>query len=173
MGFAQGCSLVLQFLASVLLARLLTPYQMGIFAVAAATVGGLSIVQAFGLQSLIVREERLTLEISATAFSVNLLISLGLSGAILLLALAGGVFLQDDGVRRVLFVLAAAPLFGIFGFLPSANLEREGRFKAISLVTTASGFAATLAITPRDVHCRANPATSDCDDDFPTPWIPA
>jgi O-antigen/teichoic acid export membrane protein len=60
MATAQASSFVLQFASSVVLARLLTPREMGVFAVALAIVGALSIIQAFGLQSMIVREPHLT-----------------------------------------------------------------------------------------------------------------
>jgi O-antigen/teichoic acid export membrane protein len=45
MATAQGSSFVLQFASSVVLARLLAPREMGVFAVAIAIVGALSIVQ--------------------------------------------------------------------------------------------------------------------------------
>ena len=54
---SQVLNLILQFCSSVILARFLSPYEMGIYAVAVAAVGVLSILQAFGLQSLIVREK--------------------------------------------------------------------------------------------------------------------
>jgi O-antigen/teichoic acid export membrane protein len=45
MALAQGCSLILQFAVSVVLARYLTPYETGIYAVALAMVGILAIMQ--------------------------------------------------------------------------------------------------------------------------------
>lgn len=144
MGFAQVTALALQFTSSVVLARLLTPYEMGIYAVSAATVGVLSVIQAFGLQALIVREEFLTDEITATAFTLNMVIAFVLSAAIASLSVAGGAFLHDAAVKRVLLVLSINPLFSIFDLLPTANLERRGRFRTMSLVTTASGIAGTV-----------------------------
>lgn len=146
MAFAQGCALALQFGSSVVLAHYLTPYQMGIYAVAASTVGVLSIIQAFGLQSLIVREVALTPEITATAFTINALLALALSAAIFAMSFVGGAFLHDAGVRKVLLVLAISPLFGIFDFLPSANLERCGQFKTIALITTTSILVSTMVL---------------------------
>jgi O-antigen/teichoic acid export membrane protein len=144
MALAQGSSFVLQFAASVILARFLTPYEMGIYAVAVATVGVLSIIQAFGLQTLIVREEKLTPEITATAFTINALLAVALSGGIFAASFLGGAFLHDPGVKKVLLVLSVNPLLGILSFLPSANLERRGRFKAMSVIGTASGLTATI-----------------------------
>lgn len=146
---AQASSFFLQFFASVVLARYLTPYETGIYAAALATAGVLSLVQAFGLQALIVRVEALTNDLSNTAFTINALISIALSAAIAATSFGAGAFLGDTGVRTALLVLAANPLFGIFSFLPSATLERNSRFKEIALVGVAAalvGAAATIVM---------------------------
>ena len=143
MSVSQILALILQFVGSVVLAHYLTPYQMGIYAVASATVGTLSIVQALGLQAMIVRERTLTNELLSTAFTVNLALSLALSVAILGLSAAGGAVLHEGGVRRVLLVLALNPLLGALDFLPSASFERAGRFDVISLIGTISGLLTT------------------------------
>ncbi len=145
MGGAQAASLLLQFASTIVLARLLTPLETGIYAVGAATAGVLSILQAFGLQGMIVRERELTRDIEATAFTVNALISIALALAIAAAGLFGSSFLHNPGVGRVLRVLALGALFGIVTFLPTAKLEREGRFKAISVVQTASGVINTVS----------------------------
>lgn len=136
MGAAQASAFILQFGASVVVARLLTPYEMGVFAIAMAIVGTLGILQAFGMQSIIIREQNLTPERITTVFSVNTLISLLIASAIVGMAMLGGAFLQDPGVREVLLVLALSPVIDIVNFLPAASLERNGRFKVISIVNT-------------------------------------
>jgi O-antigen/teichoic acid export membrane protein len=143
MALGQATSFALQFAASVVLARFLSPYQMGIYAVAASTVGLLSIVQAFGLQNLIVRQVQLTSAIRAAAFTINGILAIALSGCIAAASVFSGAFLHDPGVRKVLLALSVIPLLGIFEFLPSANLERRGEFKSLSLIGTTSGAAAT------------------------------
>ena len=148
MGAAQFASLALQFSSSVVLARLLTPHETGIFAIGASTAGVLAIVQAFGLQTLIVRERELTVELEATAFTINAFIAIGLSAATVALSFGGKALLHDAGVGKVLLVLAVGPWFGILNFLPSAHLERAARFRTMSIVAVASGLLnAVLTIT--------------------------
>ena len=144
MAAAQASIFALQFGASVIVARILTPYEMGVFAVAMAIVGTLGILQAFGMQSIIVRERDLTQDLIVTVFSVNAMISLTISGAIVALAFMGGAFLGDPGVRQVLLILALGPPIEILNFLPAASLERNGRFKVISIVNTLRGL--TIAV---------------------------
>lgn len=147
MGIAQGAGFLIQFSSSVVLARYLSPHDMGIFAIGLATVAVLALLQNFGLQPLIVREEVLTDSIRATVFTVNACICIVQSAATALLAFAGASFLGDEGVKHVLLVLSICPLFGIFSFLPGAELERHARFKATALITFLTnllGGAATI-----------------------------
>ncbi len=146
MSLTRFSALVLQFGASVVMAHYLSPSQMGVFAVASATAGALSILQALGLQSLIVREIDLSPALTATAFTINTLISIALSAAIFGVSFLGGAFLHDEGVRRVLMVLAVTPLIAIFDFLPESNLERRGEFKSMALVGLTSAILSSVAM---------------------------
>jgi O-antigen/teichoic acid export membrane protein len=107
MAFSQSSSFLLQFLAAVVLARYLSPYEMGIYTLAAAIIGVLSLMQALGLQSLLVRETHLTPEIIATAFTVNAILALILSSVIVTASLLGSSLLgSKPEVSKVLLILA-------------------------------------------------------------------
>lgn len=144
MALAQFCLIALQFGAQIVLARLLSPHEFGVFAIAMGLSGVLALVQSLGLQALIVREQELHDEVSTTAFTVNALLAGGLSLLILLASQIGGFFFQEDGVRRVLLALSLTPLTGVIAFLPSAHLERHGRFKEIALAGIVAGALGTL-----------------------------
>lgn len=144
MGLAQGSFFVLQFAGSVVLARLLTPHDMGVYAIALALVGLLGIVQTVGMQSFVVREPNITTDLLSTAQTINTVISVGLSCAIFLLGVAGGRFFEDPGVRDVLVLLAALPLLSALEFMPAARLEREGRFPLIASIGMARNLTATI-----------------------------
>lgn len=141
---AQVGLFALQFLGSVALARLLSPYEMGVYAVAVAITGLLSTVQAFGLNALIVREQALHRDVVATAFTVNAAIGFLLAALIAGLSTFGAAFLGEGGVRRVMLVMALIPIVGVFEFLPATHLEREAQFRSIALVNTGRAAIATL-----------------------------
>ena len=152
MATSQALFFVLQFGGSVVVARILGPAQMGVFAVALAIIGVLSMVQTFGLTGFVVRQRELDERVKASAFTLNLLINAVLTLVIALGSPLGGTFLHEDGVRRVMLVLAVTPLVSSLEFLPFALLEREANFKAIALVSsaktiTAQGVAVWLALT--------------------------
>jgi len=137
MGLSQACFFGIQFAGSVIVARLLTPYDMGVYAIAMAITGVLSILQAFGLNGFIVREPALDAHVTRSVFTINLLLSIALSALIVGLSPVGGRLLHEDGVRRIMLVLAALPLLGALEFLPATQLERAANFKAIALINTA------------------------------------
>lgn len=150
MAAAQASYFALQFGGSVVLARLLDPHDMGVFAIALAMAGLLALIQAFGLNNLIVREPELRPSLAATAFTINAGLGVLMSAVTAGLGVFGGVLLGDDGVARVLTVLAVLPLLAIFEFLPAARLEREGAFRTLAIIKAgrsaiAMGFTVALA----------------------------
>ncbi len=133
MGASQLVSFALQFAASIVVARLLTPYELGVYAVAVATVGALAAFQALGLGNLIIREKELTRDLVASIYTINALLAVGLASAIALAGFAGSWWFHDKHVRDVLLVMAPAPLCALIDFLPASNFEREGNFRVVAI----------------------------------------
>lgn len=138
MSASQLLSVALQLCAQIVLARLLSLYETGIYAIAMAVVGFLTLLQSVGLQAFIVREKNLTPAILATAFTVNAAMSCFIALAMIAVGFAGASFLGDVGVGHVLYAMALVPIIGIGAFLPLALLERDGHFRAIGLAQTAA-----------------------------------
>ena len=134
---SQGGLFVIQFGGSVVIARLLTPYEMGIYAVAYAVAGILSSLRAMGLSNFLVREPELTPDIVTTSFTVNAILATATAAAIAALSTVGGAWLGDPGVQRVLLLLSLGPLLSILELVPVALLERHGVFRVIALINLA------------------------------------
>jgi O-antigen/teichoic acid export membrane protein len=143
---SQSGLFVLQFGGSVVIARLLTPHEMGVFAVAYAIVGILSTIRALGLSSFLIREPDLKPEIVATSFTINAILAATTAAGIAALSVAGGAWLGEPGVQRVLLLLAASPLLSILELVPIASLERIGAFQILAPINLAKA-AVTTAVT--------------------------
>lgn len=143
---SQGVFFVLQFGGSIVVARLLTPYEMGIYAVAYAFSNLLNTLRMLGLNSFLIREPELTPSAIATALTINVVLTTTTSAAMLALSFAGAAVFGDEGVKHVLALLSLLPLISLFEFLPAARLERIGSFRTIALVYMARVAIAT-AIT--------------------------
>ena len=139
----QAAFFIIQFVGSVIVARLLSPYDLGVYALAMAITGALNLIQSIGLGSYLVRQKDLTTDRVATAFTVNLIISVSLSAATATLALGGSWLFQSRAVGGVLLILALTPLIGIVSIVPYAMLEREANFKLISVSGVIRNLIAT------------------------------
>lgn len=71
----QGGQFILQFGASVIIARLLTPAELGIFALAMAANALLYTVRDFGIGAYLIREEHLDTYKIRTAFGLWLMLA--------------------------------------------------------------------------------------------------
>lgn len=152
MTLAQGGLFVVQFGGSVVMARLLMPYEMGIYALAYAVLGMLGTLRAFGLSNFLIREPALGPAAIATTFTVNAMTAVLSSATIVALAGAGTALLGEAGVGRVMLVLAVLPLVSVFEFLPAALLERRGAFRVVALVNLAKAVTSVTVMILLALH---------------------
>lgn len=134
----QFVSAVVGFGSSIVIARLLSPYEFGLNAIAVATSGILSVLAASGADALIVREVNLTRQVVATATTVNAILFGLLSLILLAVSFLAGPLLGDAKAGAVVRILAILPLLNILAFRPAAMLQRDMRFKAAALVISTS-----------------------------------
>jgi len=129
----QIATLFITFSGSLVLARLLSPSEMGVYGVGLATAGLISIV-AVGMSSYVIREVQLTEDRRASAFTINAAINAAASGIIFASSHLVARYFHVQNVESVLRLLAIPPLIGIFEFLPNAMSTRNMDFKAISVI---------------------------------------
>lgn len=142
MGISQGFLVLVQFIASVIIARLLTPTEVGVYVLALSITSILGLLQSLGLTAFIVREPHLSRELRETTFTINLLLNLVLSAGIALGGLAGRSLFHQSSIAGVLLVLAVVPLLGVFEFLPASMTERAANFKVIALISSGRNMIA-------------------------------
>lgn len=140
---AQIISFAIMFFGSLVIARLLSPREMGIYAVSLATIGVLQIIAAFGVGNFVVRATELESGTLDTAFTVNAILGVCLGATTFALSFAGAYFLSEPAVATVMRLLAFAPIISIFDFRPSSMLQREMQFKRVSLISTTQSFVST------------------------------
>lgn len=137
--FAQNYGIImLQFVASIILARLLAPAEIGIFSVAAALIALAQAVRDFGVGQYIIQERELTPEKIRAAFSVSLVVAVVLAAVTAALSGLAAEFYREPGVQRVMQVLAINFLLIPFGQITLGYLQREMNFAAIAQVKIGS-----------------------------------
>jgi lipopolysaccharide exporter len=137
----------LQLASFFLLARLLTPNDIGLFSVASAFIGLAHMVRDFGLNNYLIQETELTQERVRTSFTITLLIALTLFGVMQLIAGPVGDFYHDDRMRGVITTLAFNFLMIPFNSTTMAWLRRELRFDVLAMINVPAAVAsAAVAI---------------------------
>ena len=132
---AQGLYFVIQYGGSIILARLLSPKEMGVYTIALTTIALLTMLQSLGLNTFILREQNLTREKFGTAVCINAMLNVVIALLVLASAPLAGQYMREDGVREVMTLLALAPLLACLEF-PSGtilyrDLDRRGPFMGV------------------------------------------
>lgn len=139
----------MQLIGSVVIARLLTPSEVGIFSLAFAASGLLVALREFGVGSYLIREHQLTPKKIRTAFAFWLLTSWSLGALLFLLRNPVADYYQQPGVATVMVLLSVAFFITPFGQPANALLTREMHFKIlhnISLISGVVGLVTTISL---------------------------
>lgn len=135
--FAMG----LQLVATVILARLLSPEEIGVYSVGAAVIMIAHTLRDFGTSTYVIQERELTENRLGTAFTLTVIVAWVLALALWLASTPIGRFYGDARVAEVLAVMALNFALIPFGSISMALLRRAMNFRAIMFVTVASTVA--------------------------------
>lgn len=138
--------MALQFASSIILARILSPSEIGIYSVAASLIALAQAVRDFGVGQYIIQEKELTNERIRSAFAVSLTIATVLALITAVCALPVAAFYKEPGISDILFLLSLNFLIIPFGQISMACLQREMIFLPIATakITAAIAYATTV-----------------------------
>lgn len=142
---ASNAILIINFIGSMFLARMLTPHEIGIFSVAYVFAGLLRTIREMGIGSYIVQERDLTPLRFRTAFGISIVLALATGLIVAALAVPVGIFYDEPGITDTLLVLSLGFLLVPFGATTQSYLRREMRFKDIAVINSVSSVAQNLA----------------------------
>ena len=136
--------LVIGLTASMILARLLTPTDVGLFSLCAAVLAVAATIREFGISEYIIQEKSLDNDKLRRAYAVAVLTAWPIGVVVLLLRHAVASHYDQPELAHIIQVLALN-----FFLLPLATpayalLTRELRFRALLFVHTGSGLAGAL-----------------------------
>ncbi len=131
---AQSTKLGFSAISIVVLSRLLSPDDYGIFAMAISVIGFLEILRSLGLIEAIVKEPILSDEQLTALWIVNSLTGLGFTLFIVAIAPLMAWFYHDSRVLPIMTALAPTFMIACVSIQHNALLRREMRFKALLTV---------------------------------------
>lgn len=144
--FAENYSvLIITFISTIIIARLLTPEELGIFSVGAVIVGMAHIIRDFGVGQYLIQEKNLTTDKIRAAFGLTLVIAWGLATILALLSVPLASLYNEPGLKYVIWVLAANFLLIPFGSITMAYLRREMIFTPLYWIKVVSALVHSIA----------------------------
>jgi len=140
---------VLQFSATVAIARMLTPAEVGVFSLAASLVAIAQVLRHFGIGDFLVQERTLDRELLRAAHGLALLVAWLLAALLWLGADTVAALYQEPAVAPVLRILALAFVLSPVGAACATLLERElayGRLAAVQVTSTLISVGTTIGL---------------------------
>lgn len=124
-------ALPLQIVGTMIISRLLTPAETGVFAVAAVFSAFASTFRDFGVAEYLIQEKELDAEKIRAALTVNIVISWAMGFLLFFAAPLAADFYHTNGVAEVMRVQAFNFLLIPFGAVTMANFRRQLDFRPI------------------------------------------
>lgn len=135
--------------SNILLARLLTPEEIGIYSVSLAIIGIVQVLRDFGIGNFLIQEKNLTEAHIRTAFGISLVIGSTLAVAVYLAAPMAEIFYQEPRVLETMRISAINFMTLPFCTVSMALLRREmvfTRMITVTLTATTIGFAVSITL---------------------------
>jgi O-antigen/teichoic acid export membrane protein len=145
----RGLSVAAYVVATMIIARLLTPAEVGVFSLAAAVTAIAGVVREFGVSEYLMQERNLDESRMRAAFGVAIVVGWTVCAALLLARYPIAAFYGEPGVSQVLGVLAVTFAFLPFATPVTALLYRDmriGRVLWIQTIALVIGHATSIVL---------------------------
>ena len=133
--------------STLILSRLLTPTETGIFAVAAVLTALASTFRDFGVAEYLIQEKDLTTEKIRAAFAANIVVSWLMAALMFFSSATVADFYQQPGVADVMRIQAVNFLLIPFGAVTMAYFRRQLNYHPIfvaSLLANITSFVVAV-----------------------------
>lgn len=134
----QYVELGIQFVSVMVLARILSPSDIGTFSIAAMLMTMLHVFRDFGVISYLIQERELGREKLQAVMGVAILLALAVAAVLAALSVPVAHFYDNPALRQVLLVMSASFAISPFGSVVLGMLRREGRLDAIFYIKVFS-----------------------------------
>ena len=127
---------VIQLAVAMVLARLLSPEETGVFSLAVAAIAFGHLVREFGVSDYVITQRDITRLQLRSAFTATLLIAWAVAAVFWLLAWPMAAFYDAPGVKSVMHLLCINFMLLPFGSVASAVLSKDLQFGRLALYNT-------------------------------------
>ena len=144
---SQGAQFFIQSIATVVLARLLTPAEFGLVAMVSTVTGLGQAFADFGLSEATIQRKDISQDQVSALFWINVAIGLGLMLVTAMLAPVLARFYRDARIVNITLLVSLTFLIGGLRVQPDAILKRQMRFSLLAIRdVTSYALAVPVAI---------------------------
>jgi O-antigen/teichoic acid export membrane protein len=146
---SQYFTQILALISAMVFARVLTPDELGVYAISSAVVIILNELKTIGITKYLIREHSLTKEIIQSALGLTILFSWTLGGLLYTFSSSIADFYEYPAMKTLFRILAIGFLFSPYISVWSALLTRELKFKKLLLIRSlvqTSAFIISLGL---------------------------
>ncbi len=136
----QYATQVISFITIVVLARILSPAEIGMYAIAASTILIAGELRSFGVTQYLVREKELSREKIQAVLGMTVGISWSLGLLVIVAAPFVADFYQEPPLKTLLWILSASFFIGPMTSVPIGLWTRELNFQPIFIRTFIGAF---------------------------------
>lgn len=137
---------MLMLISVITVSRLLTPEELGVFAIATAIVGVAGQLKSFGVGSYLVREKEINKEMIQSALGLTFIVTWTLGIALLLSAKYLKTFYDIEHLDSLIYLLSVSFFAVPYLSLPEILLSRKLLFKKIMIAGVSSKLVAYLSL---------------------------
>jgi PST family polysaccharide transporter len=134
--------------STLVLARLLTPADFGLVAIAMAIAAGLELLTLFGFDWALVQRKEISREHYDTAWTLNLLLGVGLAGVLAIAAVPVASFYRDPRLEAIIYVIGAKYIVNNAGNPGVVDFRRNITFRPEFVIQVVPKLIAILVTIP-------------------------
>ena len=141
-------ALVVEVVSSMILARLLTPADIGVFSLTMVLLALVSTVRDMGAGHYVAQEKQLTTERIRAVWAIQLGLGLLFSIVVLLASFPVATFYNEPRMRDIMLVIALVYAINPFGSITYALLMRDMRYESVAFIRfTSSIVGSVMSVT--------------------------
>lgn len=139
---SQVLRLVLQFITQLIMARLLTPADFGIAAMAFVLSGFAAVLAESGIAAAVIQRPKLDEKLLSSAFFVNFVSGLLVAIVVMGIAPLAADFYNEHDVATILYLTGPMLFIGSLASVNRGLLERKLDFRTVALIEMVASVAA-------------------------------
>ncbi|MCW8886636.1 MAG: lipopolysaccharide biosynthesis protein [Motiliproteus sp.] len=135
---SKNIGMIISLATSIVLARLISPEEIGIYTIASICISYAQFIRDFGIPDYLIKEKNITQQKVSSAFTLMLIISISLVFILALSSPAIANFYEVKDIENIIYILSLNFLIIPFGSSMLTLFRRQMNFKPIFIANIVS-----------------------------------